>query len=332
MNNYCTLFDSFYLSRGISLLNSLKRVTSDFHLYIFAFDDVTFDVIQKLNCENVTVISLRDFETPELLEVKKTRSVAEYCWTCTPSTISYVFKKYKVTDCTYIDSDLIFYSDPSVLIDELKKNGKSVLITEHRFTTLPRLYEQKRAGRFCVQFVTFLNEEGSLRVLEKWRNQCIDWCYARHEDGKFGDQKYLDEWPEVYPFVHILEHPGGGIAPWNLTDYSFSFNDGKLTGKIRKNSLQFPVIFFHFQYVKFMENNMCDIGWYHIGSAAREIFYKSYLQEIDLIEREISNLNPKYSRGLTRFNTDNLKNSLKTFLKKSLGYNILNLNNYGVSN
>ena len=93
-----------------------------------------------------------------LIRGKKDRISAEYCWTCTSSIISYVLKNFNVPDCTYIDSDLIFYSDPSVLISEMNRSKKNVLITEHRFSYLPRLYEIKRAGRFCVQFMTFRNE------------------------------------------------------------------------------------------------------------------------------------------------------------------------------
>jgi hypothetical protein len=320
---YCTLFDTFYLSRGIAMYESLRSHTRDFHLFIFAFDSLSVELLHKENLKFATIITLEEFETDELKEVKKGRSIAEYCWTCTPSTISYVLNNYDVQQCTYIDSDLFFYSDPSILIREMEENGKNVLITEHRFSPLPKFFEKKRAGRFCVQFITFVKEKNSLTVLELWRKQCIDWCYARYEDGKFGDQKYLDNWPDTYPNVHILKHPGGGIAPWNLTQYLFTGFPDPVRGCIRSDGSEFDVIFYHFQYVKFHNNGKCDIGWYFISSENRSLFYTPYLDRIAIIENRLKTINVRYKTGITFYNTGSLKNYLKTLFKKVFQYNII---------
>lgn len=324
MHCYTTLFDSFYLSRGLIMYRSLEKCTKDFHLYIFAFDNVAFEVLNSLSLKNTTVISLEEFENDELREVKKTRTKAEYCWTCTSSVIKHVLDTYKVPECTYVDSDLFFFSDPSILISELDSNKKNVLITEHRYSLLPRLYEEKRSGRFCVQFMTFRNEEDSLNVLDVWRKQCIDWCYARHEDGKFGDQKYLDEWPARYNNVHILQNPGGGLAPWNLRLFSFKKRKD-LLWKERATGKYFDPVFYHFQYVKPMNNRVFDIGWYPIPTLIKNEIYLPYLIEIERTEEELQKDFRQYTVKYHDLNSYYSGNFKKNLLKKTLKFNILQL-------
>jgi hypothetical protein len=308
------------------MYESLKKNSPYFHLYIFGFDDLTCHILGKLNLESVSVISLKEFETEELKKIKQTRTKAEYCWTCTPSVISYVIEKFNVSDCTYIDSDLFFYTDPSFLISELNLTSKNVLITEHRYSFLPRLYEEKRAGRFCVQFITFTSEKDSLKVLNRWREQCIDWCYFRHEDGKFGDQKYLDEWPELYTNVHILNHQGGGVAPWNIGRYIFNLDGNSIRASLKSNPDTFDVIFYHFQYVKFLRSGSADIGWYNIRAKGKDMFYIPYLNEVSRIEKMLKETFEGYKTGFTDFKADSVWSFLKIGFKKIFGYNILNFN------
>jgi len=67
MYNFCTLFDTNYLSRGVALYRSLENVCEDFHLYIFAFDNTCLDILNKMNLNKATIISLKEFEDDKLL-------------------------------------------------------------------------------------------------------------------------------------------------------------------------------------------------------------------------------------------------------------------------
>ena len=184
---------------------------------MLAFDKECFKWLKLLKYKNIIIISLREFEYPELKEIKKNRTRTEYCWTCTPSLIEHCLNKYKIKECTYLDADIFFYSDPEIILEELRE--KSVLITEHRYT---REYDQtKLSGIYCVQFMTFKNDLLGRKALEWWRLSCNKWCYNRCEDGKFGDQKYLDDWPIRFKGIHSLKNLGGGVAPWNIQQYSF---------------------------------------------------------------------------------------------------------------
>jgi hypothetical protein len=322
MENFCTLFDSNYLSRGLLLHESLSRNISRFHLFIFAFDQLTCDILKSLLLENVTVISLKEFENDKLLNAKRTRTRAEYCWTSTSSSLNYVLEHYNVTSCTYLDADLFFYSSPEVLLRELKE-GKNVLITEHRFSKLAKVFEQKRAGKFCVQFITFSNEPDSRKILDEWKNQCIDWCYARYEDGKFGDQKYLEHWPEKYSNVHVLDHPGGGIAPWNARQFHFIREEEKIYGFRSGYKERFEVVFYHFHFVRTMDTGYTDLGWNKLGNNVIDIFYKPYIKSI--IEKEIflEGKFPEYKRPVFKGKSQGPKEKMKSFYKNITRFNIL---------
>lgn len=324
MYNFCTLFDSFYLSRGLAMYESLKSHLDKFHLYFFAFDDLSLKILKNLNLENSTIISLQEFETPELLEVKPLRTKAEYCWTSTSSTIEYVLNNYNVQNCTYIDADLFFYNSPSVLIDELK-DEKTVLISEHRYSMISRLFEEKRAGRFCVQFITFGNDEKSRIVLRRWKDQCIDWCYARYEDGKFGDQKYLDKWPSLYKNVKISENIGGGVAPWNIKQYIFLRGDDKLTGVDIKTGKHFDLIYYHFHFVRFMDNRYVDLGWNVIPKDSLNDLYRNYINTIIKIESDLEKSFNDYKTVYYSTKTSDLKDYVKQMIKTISGFNLFKL-------
>ena len=324
MNYFCTLFDSNYLSRGLALYKSLENVCNNFHLYIFAFDKLVENILNELKLKNATIISLKDFEDDELLSVKPSRTVAEYCWTSTSSTILYVLQKFDVQECTYIDADLFFYKSPKPIFEEMGNN--SILITEHRYT--PMYDKSKKSGKYCVQFITFKNDERGLAALKWWRERCIEWCYDRLEDGKFGDQKYLDDWTERFEGVHVMQHLGGGLAAWNIQQYNFSKNShGELIGKKLKSGKEFDVIFYHFHYLRFLKNNTIELGRRQLSDIVKKIFYRPYIKELLMITEIISKIDNSFDPN----GSADFKASWKTLIlfiwrKLRSTYNIHNLN------
>jgi hypothetical protein len=241
MNNFCTLFDSFYLLKGLALYNSLARQKINFHLYIIAFDDQSFAILQKLNLANVTVIPLREIEDERLLAVKPDRTKGEYCWTATTSAILYCLKNFDLEKVTYVDADIYFFNSPQPVLDQL--GDKSVLLIEHHYA--PQYDQSVLSGKYCVQFMTFKNNEEGLKVLNWWKDRVIEWCFNRREDGKCGDQKYLDDWPERFSgAVGESKYWGGGVAPWNTLRFEFFQQDGVI--KIKEGAEIFNLVFYHF--------------------------------------------------------------------------------------
>jgi hypothetical protein len=251
--------------------NSLNTVCPDFHLYIFAFDERADSLLRKMLLEHVTIISLSDFEDEALLNIKESRSKGEYCWTCTSSTILYCIRHFQLAHCTYIDADLYFFSDPKVLIDEM--GDKDVLITSHRYT--PEFDQTDKSGKYCVQFMTFRNNENSLKILNWWRSVCLEWCFERYEDGKFGDQMYLDDWTTRFIGIHELKHLGGGVAPWNMQQYTFLRKDKKWIGTELATGKSFDLIFFHFFGMSTYKKGI--VGEYYFNTYPLSLMTKKYI-------------------------------------------------------
>jgi len=284
MQNFCTLFNSSYLSRGLAMYHSLVRQGADFHLYIFAFDDACDALLRRLVLPNATIISLHEFETPELLVVKNSRTPGEYCWTCTSFTIWHCIHTFSLDHCTYLDADLLFFADPKVLTDEMGES--SVLITAHRYA---EQYDQsENSGIYCVQFVTFRNTNEGLAVLGWWMNACLEWCYARFEDGKFGDQKYLDDWTERFTCVHVLEHPGGGIAPWNAIDYTCEKANGHILIQ-KAGAGKVPLVFYHFHDFRYCVDRSFRLTaeQYRLPDNTIRLVYSTYIKALFSAESQI---------------------------------------------
>lgn len=331
--NFCTLFNSAYLSRGIALYESLLKNTPDFHLYIFAFDNQAYEILVQLGLQKATIISLNEFEHDKLLRVKQDRSLGEYCWTCTSSTILYCLNRFSLDHCTYLDADLYFFSSPEPLIKEVGEN--SVLITEHRYT--PEYNQSEISGKYCVQFMFFKNDERGKACLEWWVDECIKWCYAKPEDGKFGDQKYLDDWLNRFEGVHELQHLGGGVAPWNVQQYDLFLDNGRLKGKEILSDRTFEIVFYHFHKLTYLQDGMVDFGDYKLRDQELNLLYKPYLKHLDEIKNKIlaaHQMDPHGTRkdsGLIRKNFRILKQRVKGTLNRHKLQDILD-NAYGQNN
>ena len=284
MITFCTLFDSYYLDKGIALYKSLERITSDFTLYIFCFDDKAFEVLNNIGFKHAQIIHHNSFETPELLAKKEIRSKAEYCWTCTSVTIEYVLEHYHVESCTYLDSDLYFYSNPQILFDEIEQAKADVVIVEHRFKN--NKYGQKlqeRNGKYCVQFNYFRKTENGLTVLKWWKERCLEWCYDIPEPDRMGDQKYLNTWTRNFEGVHELQHLGGGVAPWNLEQYKLiKLNENEIEMS-KKQGVKFPWVFYHFQNIRYMPGRKVNIKSQTKSKKLKYAIYIPYLKEVEKI-------------------------------------------------
>lgn len=262
MEHYITLFNRTYLPQGLALIRSLSAVTNQYVLWVVCMDDTTFSVLSQLCGDEIRPLRLEDVETDELKRVKSDRTLGEYCWTLTPFLPQQVFTRDpSAKRVTYLDADLFFVDDPRLILSEFNDSPASVLITEHAFA--PNYDDSPAVGKYCVQFVSF-ERKGSEALLSRWQSQCLHWCYNRVEVDRFGDQKYLDDWPRVFPQeVHVLKQRGMAQGPWNASRFPHS-----------------EAVFYHMMGVRIYSRHRVSLGHYPIPRPTMQWLYGRYMIEL----------------------------------------------------
>ena len=283
MRNYVTLFDKSYLSRGLALYESLKNTCeADFTLYILVLDQETNDYLAGKNYKNIKIEALEELSLayPVLKRLRKERTWGEFCWTLSAFSIQYTITANGLDDCTYIDSDLYFYARPEYLFRGIK--DRSVMITAHDY--YPRYDQSETSGKFCVQFMYFKNDEKGMQVLEWWRSRCEEWCFNRFEDGKFGDQKYLDDWENRFgDTVYVCEETGSFLAPWNCQKYKIYTKGENYYAQNRITKIERPLIFWHFHKLLKLNDGSWIMSNYQLTDEARKL-YEDYIELLKKID------------------------------------------------
>ena len=279
----CTVMDRNYLTRGLALYQSLRQHGPGYELHVLCMDEEAWTVLDSLGLEGMRVVKLETVMNERLRRASGDRTMQELSWTCKSFFMRWLLRQNPdIGLLSFADSDLFFYSDPDLALEEL--GSGSVGITGHRYPArldpgpeTPSPYGTYNSGWVCIR-----RDARGLACLEDWTNRCLDWCYKRVEDGKCGDQKYLDDWPQRFEGVVVLEHKGVNLAPWNVENYDVSSRKGQVMVDGD------PVIFYHFsglrQVSKWLYQSGLDL---RAERAVRRWIYRPYLRTLNHWERRI---------------------------------------------
>tara|TARA_A100001388_G_C28735904_1_gene484103 strand:+ start:272 stop:1174 length:903 start_codon:yes stop_codon:yes gene_type:complete len=300
------------------MIQSLAEFCEDFEIYVLCLDCKTKNILEKINNSHIKCIELFEVENNDLLKAKKDRTKTEYCWTLASNFTWYVMDNFKdINLITYLDADLLFYSSFEPIFKEIKNS--SIAIIEHRFAQPYKNLEVN--GKFCVEWNSFRRDEEGLRCLNRWRKQCLEWCFYKLEDGKMGDQKYLDEWPDLYTSCHIIENVGAGIAPWNYSQYEIKNKKDKIT--INGENL----IFYHFHQFEILNNReFFRLGKIYTSNQNEpELIYQIYEEKLLKSLSEIYKIDKNFAEGIKNKNALYkekiaylIPRKIKDFLRRSL--------------
>ncbi len=328
--NFYTFFDKNFFYKGLTLYRSLQKTCSDFVLFVLCGDEITFDLLYKMNLNNVKLITLQELEKEDtdLLLIKNTRTHIEYLWTTKASLSLFLFKKYpQLETLSYLDADLYFFNNPQVFFDEL--NNDSILIIKSDLSIeYERLLSQ---APYNTQFIIFKNNPESIKVLEWWRKKLIERCYGRPSSLLFwrnyrnkkmqgADQIYLSDWTTRFKGIHVLQNKKFCLGPWNVTKYHIFLKDNMIYAEDTK------LIFYHFHSFEINNANRFTLadGAYRINKSVKELIYRPYIAEIKSILEGIKKLDPNFHYGIIK---KTLKKRMRFFAKRIFYdyYRFLNL-------
>lgn len=291
MNDYCTYFDRGYLAQGLALWRSLERHDADARLTVLALDGETAVVMREVGGPRVTVIELGQLLAvdAELADVKRDRSRSEFIFALTPCLVRHLFATGPdLTRLVYLDADLFFFGSARPIWDEL--GDHSGLIVPHRYP--PWHDDAAWYGRFNVGVVGLRHDESGRACVDWWRERCLESTALAGDGSRFGDQKYLDEWPGRFAGVVESRHPGINVAPWNWARYRFLLSDGAIAVD------GVPLVVFHFAQFRRIGERWFDSGQLEYGIMPRTLrsrLYGEYWMALVRAEREIQGVSPAFA-------------------------------------
>ena len=314
-NVYCTLFNKSYLPKGLALYKSMARCISTFRLYILAMDEETQRALGELKLEKATIIDRNSVVDKRLKGILDNRSGASLFWTCTPLIIEYVLVTLGEEWCTYVDADCFFFGDPQDVFAIMDRKNYSVGIVEHRFRKDESYNSHVESdGRFNVAFNVFRNETNSLKILDEWKNQCIEQCTNKPIEGYFGDQLYLNEWPDKYERVYIIENEGIDVAPWNVNNYQVAGKDNDYY--IKNENVYTKILMYHFHTLNNVSRHIVSLNLWNTKkrSEIRDLLslYREYIFECNKQQAVVDGL----SFAIAAPSNNGVAGKIKSFYEK----------------
>ncbi|HWA27690.1 MAG TPA: hypothetical protein VG734_18685 [Lacunisphaera sp.] len=292
MSNYCTFFDQGYLAQGLALWQSLRRHDAAASCWVLALDEETGSALRALAEPGLRVVPLAELlaTDPELAAVQAGRPRTEFLFTLKPCFCRHVLRAGAgVRSLVYLDSDVYFFGSPAAIEQEL--GARSVLIVPHRF---PSWHDEgSHYGRFNAGVIAFRDDAVGRACLERWRQQCLASCGLAGDGVAYGDQKYLDEWPERWgAAAGVSTNPGLNLAPWNWARHAC------VAGAAGVEVDGVPLIAFHFAQFRRVSGSWFDSGQLEYGVMPlrlRSAIYGAYWAALVAAETNLRAVSPGYA-------------------------------------
>lgn len=288
---FCTVLSRTRLYQALALLCSMHAVMKTFTLHILCVDDDTYDLLGKMGWENVCLTRPDALNNETLDALRRSRKQNEYCWTLKPVFLAYLFETNPGAErITYIDADLFFFSDPEPVFTSQPYSAVLLSRGDIRIpalSTRDTLTIQRILGKYNSGFISFKRDETGLAALDWWKEKCLDSCVSMPDGGRFGDQKYLDELPQIFRNVSEITTPGVNVGHWNSHYYKYSVFKGRIYADLS------PLICYHFSGFRVVRGDRVLLI-HEADRMQRPFFYEIYTGILTDIIESVRAIDPAF--------------------------------------
>lgn len=259
--HFSMILSEQHLFKAIPMYISLRQYCKSFKLFILCMNESVYAILNKIGFKDIILIPIKYLEDNnfELLKAKSNRSFHEYCWTLKPIFLYYIMNQYdKAKYYAHVDADLFFFSNIDNVFDE--NPNASIFLTHHRNSEEFKHYYEL-SGIYNTGFVGFRNNNEARVAVRLWGDRCLKKCTMEYDtvDKTFGDQRYVEDWVDIFKNVHVVNSIGANVAFWNIKNYKVS----KRYNNVYINET--PLIFYHFSSVVILGPREFDLcSFYHI--------------------------------------------------------------------
>lgn len=294
---YCSTFSKEYAYKGLLLYNSIERHDRDFHFFMICIHDEVKRLFEKMNLAHATIISIEDIENgdKELLTVKDSRNIKEYIWTTKASACLYLFNHFSEIDhIVWLDGDTFFFGNPEPIFTEWA--DYSVMLTGEKWLEEHSILGEKN-GIYNTGFMGFKRDQNAMEILIWFRQKLIEWCFDKWENGLWSDQVYVNDWPERFQNVGIIQNMGVNLTPYIINYRLVNDSVFELDNDIYINNEK--LIFFHLYGFKYYDDNVFDICNYVMNCRddITKIIYLPYIFASKDMMDQITAVDPDYNQG-----------------------------------
>ncbi|NVJ86811.1 MAG: glycosyl transferase [Algoriphagus sp.] len=239
-----TLCSNNYLSHAASLGDSILKFDPNVNFIIGLVDKININ-IDYTQFSDFEILPCFDLGYAEFDDMLSRYNIIEFNTAVKPFYFEYLFRtRPEVDRIYYIDPDILFYQSISNL--ENSWDGASALLTPNLIYLPEKTVRGELAslkhGINNLGFVGIARCEEGLKIVSWWKERLTHYCQLDKCRGIFVDQKWIDIAALFFLNMKSIKHPGWNMAWWNLSERNLK----KMEETYFVNSIDFPLIFFHF--------------------------------------------------------------------------------------